>query len=66
VESTGPATLEVYNVLGQKVATLFAGIAESGRDYTLRLDASNLATGMYLYKLTSGTRSEVKRMLLVK
>lgn len=66
VESTGPATLEIYNVLGQKVATLFAGIAESGRDYTLRLDASDLATGMYLYKLTSGARSEVKRMLLVR
>ncbi len=34
--------------------------------YEVRLDASNLAGGMYFYKLVSGSFSETKKMILVK
>lgn len=66
VERSDRATLEVYNLLGQKVATLFDGIAEAGQYYRIRLNAADLASGMYLYRLQSGTRNDLKKMLLLK
>ncbi len=65
VESTGPALLEVYNTLGQKVATLFSDVAEPGRIYRATF-GNQFASGVYFYGLTSGVHSEMKRMLLVK
>ncbi len=66
VENTGRATLDVYNVLGQKVATLFDEVAEAGQYYRVRISATNLATGLYVYRLQSGIRTDVKKMLLLK
>ena len=66
VENTAHATLNIYNVLGQHVATLFDDIAEAGQYYRVRLNASGLATGLYFYKLESNRKSNLKKMLLVK
>jgi hypothetical protein len=66
VEANGPTTLTIYNVLGQEVSTLFKDIAEAGRYYRVKLDASNFASGMYFYMLESGQRIEMKKMLLLK
>jgi len=66
VETLGRATLEVYNIAGQKVATLFDGVAEPGQYYKVRFSGGNLASGVYLYRLQSGTRTDVKKLLLLK
>jgi hypothetical protein len=66
VDNTSRATLEVFNLLGQKVLTLFDDVAEAGQYYTVRLNAANLASGVYLYRLQTGMRSELKRMILLK
>ncbi len=66
VEKSAQTTLELYNILGQKVMTLFNGVAEVGRYYTIRLDAGQLASGIYLYKLQSDKQTAVKRLMLVK
>lgn len=66
VENSGPATLQIYNIIGQHVATLFEGNAEAGRYYTLKLNGKGLASGIYLYRLQSGKKSDLKKMLLVK
>lgn len=66
VEATGRATLDVYDALGQHVATLFDAVAEAGHFTTVRFNASHLATGMYYYRLVSGNRSEVRKLLLMK
>jgi hypothetical protein len=66
VERTSRTTLRVYNVIGQEVATLFDDIAEAGEYYKVRLNASNLASGAYFYRLESGKKSDLKRMLLLK
>jgi hypothetical protein len=66
VPQTGLATMKVYNVLGQEVATLFQGNAEAGRINTARFNASNLPSGLYFYTLKSAGQTETKRMLLTK
>jgi hypothetical protein len=66
VETVGRTTLEVSNIIGQKVATLFDDVAEPGRYYKVRFGGANLASGVYLYRLRSGKRSELKKLLLLK
>jgi hypothetical protein len=66
VENTARTKLEVFNMLGQPVMTLFDDIAESGRSYRAEVNAAELPSGVYFYRLTSGLRSQLKRMLLLK
>ena len=56
--------LAIYNVNGQLVQT-FTGNAEAGFQ-SVTWDASNVASGMYLYKLTAGSFTSTRKMLLVK
>ncbi|MGA9408291.1 MAG: T9SS type A sorting domain-containing protein, partial [Bacteroidota bacterium] len=64
--SDGHATLKVYNVLGQEVATLFNGEATAGSNHQVQFDASNLSSGIYFSRLDFGGRMQVKKMLLLK
>jgi hypothetical protein len=64
--TTEYAKLIVYNLLGQQVKTLFDGIAEREKEYTFDFDASHLASGIYFYKMQTPTRTEVRKMLLMK
>jgi hypothetical protein len=66
VENTSKATLRVYNLIGQEVATLFDGVAEAGRYYDVKFSGANLTSGVYFYKLTSGKNSSLKRLMLLK
>ncbi|MEK7249768.1 MAG: T9SS type A sorting domain-containing protein, partial [Bacteroidota bacterium] len=66
VEETARATLEIYNLLGQKVATLFDDVVEAGYYQTVKFDGANLASGMYLYRLQSGQKSDLKKLMLLK
>jgi hypothetical protein len=66
VPQNGFASLKVYNVLGQEVATLFEGPSEAGRINTVRFDPSNLPSGLYFYTLKSTAKTETKRMILMK
>jgi hypothetical protein len=66
VASTEQAKLVVYNILGQPVVTLFEGVAIGQQTYQLRLDASKLSTGVYFYKLETPSRTDVRRMQLLK
>jgi len=61
----GFVNLDVYNLLGEKVATLVNGVQETGR-YEINFDASKLASGIYVYSLKSGSFNSAKKMLLMK
>ncbi|GJQ61777.1 MAG: hypothetical protein SCALA702_08300 [Melioribacteraceae bacterium] len=57
--------LEVYDGLGNKISTLFSGRASAGmHEYTFTGD--NLASGIYLCKLSSGDKIAIQKMLLLK
>lgn len=62
----GKASLKVFNMIGQQVATLFDQNAEAGRMYRTTFSASSLPSGLYFYRLEFANRSIVKRMTLVK
>jgi hypothetical protein len=76
VEQTGRATLEIFNLLGQKVATLFDDVVEAGFYQTVKFSAAggsasggngaSLTSGIYFYRLESGGRTEVKKLTLLK
>ena len=66
VENTTLATVKVYNILGEEVATLFDGSAEAGRYYVATFDATGLASGVYFYRLTTKEKTDVRRMLLLR
>ena len=66
VGRTGPALLQVYNILGQHVRTLFDGAAIAGETYLITFDASRLASGVYFYRMTAGSFIQARKMLLVK
>ncbi len=58
-------TLDVYNILGQRVATLYQGMAGPGA-HTVQFDASRLASGVYFYTLHAGSTLLTKKMILLK
>jgi hypothetical protein len=66
VALAGRATVEMFNVLGQKVKTLFNENAEPGRYYHLQFDGTNMASGVYFYRLQSGARLDTRKMVLLK
>jgi hypothetical protein len=57
--------LEVFNVAGQKVATLVNG-HESAGSHSVTWDASDVSSGVYFYKLTAGEKTFTRKMSLLK
>ena len=58
-------TLEVYNVAGQKIATISEEHLEAGR-HTLEWNAVEFASGVYLYRLQADEFVDTKKMILIK
>lgn len=61
----GRVKLSIYNILGEEVAILVDKFVETG-SYEVSFDASNLASGLYLYKLQYGDHFQIKKMILTK
>ena len=57
--------LVVYNALGQKVRTLVDQKQATG-DYSVTLDGSDLSSGIYFYKLSTGSNVQVRKMVLMR
>ena len=58
-------SLVVYNLIGQEVQSLVNEFQNAGA-YAITFDASRLSSGTYLYRLSAGTHSEIRKMVLVK
>lgn len=57
--------LKVYDVLGKEVATLVNDSQDAGK-HTVSFDASNLASGLYIYTLNAGNFTSSRKMMLLK
>lgn len=62
---SGDVELTIFNLLGQKVNTLVNTKMNAG-SHSVTFDASNLASGIYLYRLKAGNTVMNKRMTLIK
>ena len=58
-------SLKVYNTLGEHVQTLVNGVLQSGV-HNISFDATNLPSGVYVYRLDAGDVSLSKKMMLMK
>lgn len=61
----GYVTIDVFNLLGQSVATLVNEAKAAGR-HSVSFLANNLADGFYFYSIRAGSFSEMKKMILLK
>jgi hypothetical protein len=65
IANPGHASLSVYNIAGQKVATLVNGNMSLG-NHSVSFSGSNLASGVYFYRFEAGKFNKTGKMLLVK
>lgn len=65
VNKASNVKLTVYNMLGQKVATLVNNFMNAG-SYEVKFNASRLASGVYFYSLEAGSFKANKKMMLLK
>jgi hypothetical protein len=67
VPKTGQTNLEVYNTRGDKVKTLFNGVAEGGKTYQVTLKSDDrVVPGAYIYRVQSGNSSKSSRVIMLK
>lgn len=57
--------LEIFDMLGRKIDTL-VDVRQSAGSQQAEFDASNISSGVYLYRLTAGQTVQTKQMVLVK
>lgn len=59
-------TLEVYDVIGRRVRTIYEGVAEPDKLNAVYFDASGLPSGIYVARLRSGALVESRKMSLAR
>jgi hypothetical protein len=57
--------LVIYDIIGREVVTLVNEVKHPG-NYSVSFDASNLASGVYFYRMVAGDFTDVKKMVLIK
>ena len=65
IAESGLISLDIYNVLGEKVDKLVSGNLEAG-NYNYTWNAINFPSGIYFYELRTSDFISVKKMLLIK
>jgi hypothetical protein len=65
ISEQSQVSLKVYDMSGKMVAELVNEVKDKGY-YTVKFDGSNLSSGFYIYKLTAGDYTSIKKMSLIK
>ena len=65
LKESGKVSLKVYDVLGKEVANLADGVFETGK-HEATFNGSNLASGIYFYRLVTPNGTITKKMMLMK
>ncbi len=69
VFTTGVTTrtlVDVYDMNGRNVATLFNQEAQKGKEYTLDFNGSNLPNGVYIYRMTTNNESIIEKFMIAR
>ena len=62
---SGEVEMSLYNLLGQKVRTVFKGFQTTGLN-KIEFQAQDLASGVYVYQIKTGGVAERRKFLLLK
>ena len=65
IPSAGIATVDIYNVAGQKIDSVVNEYLSAG-SHSVMWDASGISAGVYFYTVTSGKVSKTMKMTLLK
>ena len=65
MKKAGEVKIEVYNILGQKVMTLFDGYKDAGY-HIIKFDAGGLSSGLYFYRMETKAYHSIRKMILMK
>ncbi|MEQ9309569.1 MAG: T9SS type A sorting domain-containing protein [Balneolaceae bacterium] len=65
IPKSSKVQLVVYNLLGQQVATLVDRDLSAG-NHAVRFEASQLSSGVYIYRIQAGSFVQTKKMMLIK
>ena len=65
IKNAGLVKLEIYDILGRKVATIVNEEKPAG-NYGANFNGSNLSSGIYFYKLSTGSFTQIRKMQMLK
>ena len=65
MQKAGDVKIEVYNVLGQKVMTLWDGYKDAGY-HIVKFNAGDLSSGLYFYRMETKEFTSIRKMILMK
>jgi hypothetical protein len=63
---TTQTILEVYDMSGRNIETLFNQVAYAGQEYRMDFDGSKLSNGVYIYRLTTGNEVIITKFMVAR
>ena len=63
---TTNVTVDIYNLAGAKISTLFNGNVSAGARNTVEFDGGNLADGIYIYRIYTDDKMYYDKMIMIK
>jgi len=66
VQETQDVSVTLYNMLGQRIRSVFDGTVRAGTPQALVIDGNNLSSGVYVYRIKGRTFSTTRQIALVK
>jgi hypothetical protein len=64
--STSYTTLEVFDMSGRSITTLFNQVANEGQQYQFTFDGTYLANGVYIYRLTTENDVVIEKFMIAR
>ena len=62
----GPATLDLFDLKGRRISGVFSGALQAGEQRQVKVDVSDVASGLYVLRLQSGQDVKVVRVAIQK
>jgi hypothetical protein len=66
IENTAYTTLEVFDMNGRNISTLFNQVANAGQEYRIDFDGTFLPNGVYIYRLTTENEVVVEKFMIAR
>ena len=66
LSDTGPARVDVFDMLGRRLQTLYDGTLSASTSHILRMDAHHLAPGQYLVRVQTRSGTTSRRLIVTR